>query len=97
MTAEDIDPTPSIVGDQFEYCRQLYYFFTSQSASFVFALDGGEADGLLALFVLLISVRLQIPGAQTALVLLLPHPPLLRLTTDGGTQSLLLFLQRETG
>lgn len=66
------------------------------SSSLVFALDGCQADGLLALLLVIIAVRLQVAAAQASLVLLLPHPPLLGLSADRRTQTLFLFLQGET-
>lgn len=58
----------------------------------IFALDGSQADGFLSLFLLLVAVRLQVIGAESSLVLLLPHPALLGLPANRGTQPLLLFL-----
>lgn len=70
---------------------------TSQaSSSLVFALDGCQADSFLALLLVIVAVGLQVAAAQASLVLLLPHPPLLRLSADGSSQPLLLFLPEET-
>lgn len=70
---------------------------TSQAPSpFVFALDSCQADGLLALLLIVVTVRLQVTAAKASLVLLLPHPPLLGLPADGSSQPLLLFLPRGT-
>ena len=70
---------------------------TSQaSSSLVFALDGCQADGLLTLLLVIIAIGLQVAAAQAPLMLLLPHPPLLGLSADRSSQTLLLFLPRET-
>lgn len=75
----------------------LSHPLTSQAPSpFVFALDSCQADGLLALLLIVITVRLQVTAAKASLVLLLPHPPLLGLPADGSSQPLLLFLPRGT-
>lgn len=75
-------------------CR-LLMLTSESSSSFVLALDGRQADGLFALLFVVVSVGLQVTAAQAPLVLLLPHPPLLGLSTDRGSQTLLLFLQKQ--
>lgn len=70
---------------------------TSQATStLILALDGCKADRLLALFLVVIAIGLQVATAQASLMLLLPYPPLLGLPADGGSQPLLLFLPRQT-
>lgn len=66
------------------------------SSSLVFALDGCQADGILAILFIIIAIRLQVAAAQTSLVLPFPHSPLLGLPADRGAQPLLLFLQTHT-
>lgn len=70
---------------------RLYATLTS-NAPFVSVFNGCQADGLLALLLLIVAVRLQVAGAQAPLVLLLPHAALLRLPPDGGPQALFFFL-----
>lgn len=69
---------------------------TSQATtSFVFALDGCQADGFLTLIFIIVTIRLQVTAAEAPLVLFFPHPPLLGLSADGSSQTFLLFLQKQ--
>lgn len=69
---------------------------TSQATtSFVFALDGCQADRFLTLIFIIVTIRLQVTAAQAPLVLFFPHPPLLGLSADGSSQTFLLFLQKQ--
>lgn len=70
---------------------RVYPTLTS-NAPFVSVFNGCQADGLLAFFLLVVSVRLQVAGTQAPLVLLLSHATLLRLPPDGGSQAFFFFL-----
>lgn len=68
----------------------------TSDATFVSVFDSCQADGVVALVLLVVAVGLQVAGAQPPLVLLLPHAPLLRLPADGRPQPLLFFLVKQT-
>lgn len=68
----------------------------TSDATLVSVFDSCQADCIIPLVLLVVAVGLQVAGAEPPLVLLLPHPPLLRLPADGSPQPLLFFLDKHT-